>query len=143
MGKIADIRAGLAAAIGTIDGLQAEAYARDSIDPPMAMVGGPDNGEYDKTFGRGHDDWEFGVIVFSSRVDDEAGQAQLDAYLDPFGPLSIKQAIEASVLPGGSLVDVVEDLRVERTQEYGAHEVGRVTYFGAVVIVKVMAPGTA
>lgn len=137
MGIIADIRAGLATAIATIDGLSAEPYARDNVDPPMAMVGGPDNAEFDKTFGRGHDDYEFGVIVFSSRVDDEAGQEQLDAYLDPFGPSSIKQAIEADPTLGG----VVEDLRVERTQEYGAHEVGRVVYFGAVLVVKVMAPG--
>lgn len=141
MGTIAEIRAGLATAIGTVDGLQAEAYARDIANVPVAMVGGPDNTEFDKTFGRGHDDYEFGVIVFTSRVDDVSGQMLLDSYLDPFGPLSIKAAIEASVQPGGSLVDVVDDLHVVRTQEYGAHEVGGVTYYGAVVIVKIMAPG--
>jgi hypothetical protein len=141
MGKIADIREGLATAIATIDGLQAEPYVRDIADVPVAMVGGPDNTEFDKTFGRGHDDYEFGVIVFTSRVDDISGQTLLDSYLDPYGPSSIKAAIEASVLTGGSLVGVVDDLRVERTQEYGAHEVGGVTYYGAVVIVKVMAPG--
>lgn len=138
MGKIKDIRAGLATAIDTISGLQGEAYVRDNPDVPVAQVSGPDNGEYDQTFGRGHDDWEFGVILLVQRTSDEEGQELLDSYLDPFGPSSVKQAIEADPTLGG----VVEDLRVVRTQEYGAVEMSNgAIHLGAVMVVKIMAPG--
>lgn len=139
MGKIASIRAGLAAAIATVPGIQAEAYVRDIANVPVAMVGGPDPIEYDKTYGRGHDDMTFPIILFSSRVSDVDSQTTIDAYLDPFGASSLKQAIEADPTLGG----VVEDLRVESTREYGPQEVNGVTYLGAVLIVSVMSPGKA
>lgn len=139
MGKIEDIREGLAAAIRAVEGLQAEPYARDIASVPVAMVGGPDPLEFDKTFGRGHDDYVFPVIIFSSRTVEEVGQHTLDAYLDPFGPLSVKTAIEADSTLGG----VVEDLRVESAREYGPHDINGVTYLGAVLVVAIMAPGKA
>jgi hypothetical protein len=138
MGKISDIRAALQTAIATVPGLQAEKYVRDVANVPVAMVGGPDT-EYDKTFGRGHDDHTIPIMVFASRASDVDGQDQLDSYLDPFGASSIKAAIEADSTLGG----VVDDLRVERSTDYGAHEVNGITYLGAVLMVHVMAPGKA
>lgn len=137
MSKIKDIRAALAAAM-VMDGLSTEAYVRDNADVPVAMISGPDI-EYDKTFGRGHDDYTFGVIVLVQRTADEEGQAQLDAYIDPYGTSSLKAAIEADSTLGG----VVEDLRVERTQEYGAHEYNGGVYLAAELHVHVMASGKA
>lgn len=142
MGKIADIRAGLVAAVAGIEGLSARAYTKDIADVPVLMVGGPEI-EYDKTFGRGHDDYTIPMIVICSRVSDEDSQARLDSYLDPYGPLSIKAAVEASVNPGGSLAGVVDDLRVTSTSDYGLHEVGTVEYLAALLMVHVMAPGKA
>jgi hypothetical protein len=139
MGKIADVRAGLATAMGTIAGLSTEAYVRDIADVPVAMVGGPDPLEYDKTFGRGHDDYTFPVMVFAARVSDEDSQTQLDAYLDPFGASSIKAAIEADSTLGG----VVDDLRVTGAREYGPQDINGVMYLGAVLLVEVMASGKA
>lgn len=139
MGKIADIREGLATSMATITSLDTEAYIRDIADVPVAMVGGPDPLEFDQTFGRGSDEYDFPVIVFASRVDDEGGQSQLDSYLDPFGALSLKAAIESDSTLGG----VVEDLRVQRVQDYGPHEINGVQYLGAVLIVHVMASGKA
>lgn len=137
MGKIANVRAALAAAM-TMDGLSTEAYVRDIADVPVAMVGGPDI-EYDKTFGRGHDDMTIPIMLFASRVSDQEGQAQLDAYLDPFGASSLKSAIEADSTLGG----VVEDLRVIETREYGPAEVNGVLYLTAVLVVHVMSSGKA
>lgn len=138
MGKLSDIRAALQAAVATITGLQAEKYVRDVASVPVAMVGGPET-QYDKTFGRGHDDHTFPIMVFASRASDVDGQAQLDSYLDPFGDLSIKAAIEADSTLGG----VVDDLRVVETRDYGPHDINGVTYLGAVLVVHVMAPGKA
>lgn len=139
MGKIATIREALATAVATIPGLQAEAYVRDIANVPVAMVGGPDPVEYDKTFGRGHDDMTFPIMIFSSRVSDEEAQETLDAYIDPYGASSLKAAIESDSTLGG----VVEDLRVTGTQEYGPQDINGVTYLGAVLLVSVMSPGKA
>lgn len=139
MGKIADIREGLAAAMASIAGLNTEPYVRDLAATPVAMVGGPDPIEYDKTFGRGHDDYVFPIMVFASRVDDRGAQADLDAYLDPYGDKSIKQAIESNE----DLLAVVEDVQVRSTQEYEPHEIGGATYLGAVLLVGIMASGKA
>jgi hypothetical protein len=138
MGKIAMIREALAAAM-TMDGLSTEAYVRDIADVPVAMVGGPDPIEYDKTFGRGHDDMTFPIMIFASRVSDEEAQENLDAYLDPYGTSSLKAAIESDSTLGG----VVEDLRVTGTQEYGPHDINGILYLGAVLLVSVMSPGKA
>jgi hypothetical protein len=139
MGTIASIRAGLATAMGTISGLSTEPYVRDVADIPVAMVGGPDPIEFDKTFGRGHDDYTFPIMVFVSRVVDDDSQTALDAYLDPYGASSIKAAIEADPTLGG----VVDDLRVTRTQEYEPHDINGVVYLGAALVVEVMASGKA
>lgn len=138
MGKIANIRTGLKTAMATIPGLSTRAYVRDIADVPVAMVGGPDI-EFDKTFGRGHDDYTIPIMVFASRVSDEDSQVRLDAYLDPFGASSIKAAIEADSTLGG----VVDDLRVIETREYGPQDINGVTYLGAVLVVGVMASGKA
>lgn len=138
MGKIADIRAGLVAAVAGIEGLSARPYTKSIADVPVLMVGGPEI-EYDKTFGRGHDDYTIPMIVLCSKVSDEDSQARLDSYLDPFGDSSIKTAIEADSTLGG----VVEDLRVVSTTDYGMHEVGGVEYLAGVVVVHVMASGKA
>lgn len=139
MGTIEDIRTALAAAMSSIDGLSTEEYIRDIADTPVAMVGGPTDVEYDATFGRGHDDYTFTIFLFASRVDEEAAQEDLDSYIDPFGPKSIKQAIETNE----ALKGVVEDVRVQRTQEYQPHDINGVTYLGAVMIVGIMASGKA
>jgi hypothetical protein len=138
MATIANIRTALAAAM-TMDGLSTEAYVRDIADVPVAMVGGPDPIEYDKTFGRGHDDYTFPIMIFSSRVSDEESQENLDSYLDPYGAKSLKAAIESDPTLGG----VVADLRVTESREYGPQDIGGVLYLGAVLLVSVMASGKA
>jgi len=139
MGKIADIRTALATAMSAVTGLSTEAYVRDIADVPVAMVGGPDPLEYDKTFGRGHDDYTFPVMIFSSKVSDEESQENLDSYLDPYGSKSLKAAIESDPTLGG----VVDDLRVTEAREYGPQDINGVLYLGAVLIVSVMASGKA
>lgn len=139
MGKIENIRTALATAMSTVTGLSTEAYVRNIADVPVAMVGGPDPIEYDKTFGRGHDDYTFPIMIFSSLVSDEESQENLDSYLDPYGSKSLKAAIEADPTLGG----VVQDLRVTGTQEYGPQDISGILYLGAVLLVSVMAPGKA
>jgi hypothetical protein len=138
-GKIQDIREAIATAMATIDGLSTRSTIKDIADIPIAMVGNPAI-EYDKAFGRGHDDYDIPVMVLVSRTVDDESQEKLNAYLDPFGTSSIKAAIESDSTLGG----VVEDLRVVGTEgRPDMYAVGSVEYLGAVLTVHVMAPGKA
>lgn len=139
MGKIDEVRTALAAAMSTIDGLQVEKYIRVVTNPPQAVIAGPVKIDYDKAFGRGHDDYTFQVVVFSSPVSDEEAQADLDRFIDPYGPLSIKAAIESSDTLGG----VVESVFVSSADEYDLRESEGVEYLSAVLTVTMMVPGKA
>lgn len=138
MGKIEDIREALATAMRTVPGLSTGPYVKDMVSVPAAYVGGPETIEYDKAFGRGHDDYVFSILVLAARVDSQSAQAKLDSFLDPYGNTSIKQAIEAN---GGSLGGVVDDARVQASQDYQDYQLGGVSYLGAVLLVGIMASG--
>lgn len=91
------------------DGVQVSARPKSSPTPPALYVrGGPV--EYDKTFGRGHDEHELTLVAFVANVTDEGSQLRLDEFMAPSGPRSVKQAAELDPTLGG----LVHDLRVER-----------------------------
>lgn len=91
------------------DGVQVSARPKSSPTPPALYVrGGPI--EYDKTFGRGHDEHELTLVAFVANVSDEGSQRLLDEFMAPAGPRSVKQAAERDPDLGG----LVNDLRVER-----------------------------
>lgn len=106
-----DIRNALAAVIAGHfgDGVQVSARPVSSPTPPSLYVrGGPI--EYDKTFGRGHDEHEVTLVGFVANVSDEGSQLLLDDFMAPTGRRSVKEAAEQDRDLGG----LVNDLRVER-----------------------------
>jgi hypothetical protein len=134
MVDIAQIRVGLRDRLLTISGLRALEYVPPKVSPPMACVSGPEV-RFDDTMGRGSDDYTFPVLVLAQKVSERGAQAQLDAYLNPSGPSSIKAAIEADETLGG----IVDFAWVREVREYGAVEVGEISYLGATFLVEITA----
>lgn len=91
------------------DGVQVTARPLSSPTPPSLYVRGGEI-EYDKTFGRGHDEHVLTLVAFVANVADEGSQLELDKFMAPGGPRSVKEAAETDPDLGG----LVHDLRVER-----------------------------
>lgn len=106
MPELADIRQGLADRLDAIPDLQVSPYVLANPTPPAAHLF-PDIVEYDKTFGRGHDDWFFTVQAFVGMTGDVAAQINLDRMLAPSGDASVKEALES-----GSAIAGIEDVHV-------------------------------
>lgn len=86
-------------AIGTaLDGistLNVFAYIPDSVTPPAAAVGYPDEVTYDNTMARGTDRATIPVTVVVGRVHDESTATALAAYMAGTGSSSVKAAVDA------------------------------------------------
>jgi hypothetical protein len=130
--SVSEIRAALATAMGSIDGLRTSAHVPDAPRPPIAVVM-PDRIEYDVNARRGADRFLFIVTVLASRADDRAAQQNLDQFL--VGPKAIKDAIEQDRTLGGK----ADTCRVTQMQNYAAVPVGETTYLSAQFVVEVIA----
>jgi hypothetical protein len=120
MATIAEIRAGLAANLTTIDGFQVEAtgaYMLGAPTPP-SIEAFPEESEYDLTMQRGTDGRNWTVRAFVGLATDIAAQKKLDLLLAPSGPMSVKAAVEADRTLGG----VIDDLRVTRDTGYRLYQ---------------------
>lgn len=113
MADLAELRAGLAANLSSISGLQESAYLLANPTPPAAEIQ-PDETEYDKSMGRGTDLWRFIVRVFVANTSDIAAQKKLDLMLASHGSSSVKQALESDPTLDGA----ADDLRVVRCSGY-------------------------
>lgn len=134
MSKIGDLRHGLANNLNAIKGLRVSAYVPEQPNPPIAVIM-PPSIVFDTAFSRGSDEYRFTVLVIVGRVDDRSAQANLDAYCDPTGSLSIKTAIEADK----TLAGAAYSLRVQEMRNYQALNVGEVQYLGAEFVVQIIA----
>lgn len=121
MASLADIRAGLAANLAVLDGIQVSAYLLSNPSLPTIWVRpAPGEGiEYHKAFANGLENWTMVVqAFFANGISDIGAQKQLDELLESSGPTSVKAAIEADKTLGG----VVQDTYVQSCtgyQEYG------------------------
>jgi len=134
MTTITDIRTGLAANVGTINGLRTSATVPDQINPPVAVVM-PSRISYDRAYHRGLDEYEFTVTVFVGRAEERVAQNLLDGYCNPTGTSSVKTAIEGDRTLGGA----VSDLRVTEMRGITPVLVGDTTYLTAEFVVSVFA----
>jgi hypothetical protein len=113
MPELAEIRAGIAANLAALKGIQVSAYMLHSPTPPSVHVF-PAEVEYDQAMQRGLDKWTLTVQAFVGLVSDVGAQKLLDKYLAPSGAQSVKAVIEADRTLGGA----VHDLRVTRSGGY-------------------------
>lgn len=135
MATISQIRSGIATRLATITGLNTHDIVPSTVNPPAAVVFGPEI-DFDSTMARGSDDFRFHIILLVASASDRDAQELLDSYLAPGGATSVKAAVEGA---GGDLGGVVDFVRVKEVREYGPQEVNGMSYFGAAVLVEVTA----
>jgi hypothetical protein len=92
--SVAGVRAWLVTRLQTIDGLRAFPVIPDDLPAPCAYLE-LQGVTWDESFDRGVDNYVFHVTVVTSISSWMQGQTSLDAYVEPSGPTSIKEAIEA------------------------------------------------
>jgi hypothetical protein len=126
MASITDLRAGLATQLGTISGLRTTTETPDTISPPIAIVNVA-NVNYDRTFQRGLDEYNFVITVIVGRVGERSAQRLLDSYVSTTGTSSVKLAIELDRTLGGKC----DSLRVTDMRNYGSIVIGEITYLAA------------
>jgi hypothetical protein len=126
MASITDLRAGLATRLGTISGLRTTTETPDTISPPIAIIN-VQNVNYDRTFMRGLDEYNFVITVIVGRVGERSAQRLLDSYVSPVAPSSVKLAIELDRTLGGKC----DTLRVTDMRNYGSLVIGEITYLAA------------
>lgn len=125
---------GIAARLETVTGLRVYPEPADSVSVPGAVVGLPEEVEYDLTMRRGEDRATLDLWVLVGRASDRAAAAELAAYMSGTGTNSIKAAIEGDKTLGG----VADTVRVTtaRSEEFNA---GGIDYIGAVFKIDVIA----
>lgn len=139
-----ETREALAAKLNSIPDLQVTPYMLSDPTPPAAHVF-PTPVEFDSSFGRGSDEWTFTLQVLVSEGSGDRGkQALLDAYMEPWGPKSVKATLEEPDTEDGrvSLGGVIDDLRVVRCEGYRLFvREGRAPLFGTEFTIRVTASG--
>lgn len=126
MASITDLRAGLANRLATISGLRTTTETPDTISPPVAIVN-VSNVNYDRTFQRGLDEYNFVITVIVGRVGERTAQRLLDSYVSTTGASSVKLAVELDRTLGGKC----DSLRVTDMRNYGSLVIGEITYLAA------------
>lgn len=100
---LSDVRAGLAAALGTISGLRVNENATDDPVPPCAVLS-MNTLTFDSTLARGADQMEWTVTLIVGRADDRAAMRRLETWMAGSGATSVKAAIEADTTLGGRVL---------------------------------------
>lgn len=139
MASFTAVRAGLAARLATISGLNPYAVAKGQINEPAAVVepGSPPI-VYNETASRGVDTINLVIVLLVSRNIDELAQAKLDAYLAGSGASSIIAAVDGDPTLGG----VADWVNISQVSSYGEVEWGGYKYFGARIPVEVNVDGS-
>jgi hypothetical protein len=127
--SIADIRAGLAAALDTIPGLRTSAYYPDTMTPPIGIVD-TYRVNFDLAAARGSDDFTFDILIVVRRQSERQAQADLDEFV----PL-VKAAIEADKSLGGA----ADSLHCQAMSGYSPLGADENTYLAASFAVRVIA----
>lgn len=91
--------------------------------------------QYDRTFGRGSNDYIFTLMIAVSAVEDRETAKKLDDFLAVDGPKSVKAKLEEDETLNG----LVSFIKVDRVIQYGKCDWNNLRFFGAHLIVEVSA----
>ena len=108
----------MARQLGRIEGLNAIDVWPDSVDPPLAIVHGPNVSDFELTFGGNAAQYTFEVTVIvdiAALRGFDTAQHELDAYIGRRGPKSVAAALLADPTLGG----VCDTLFVRGVRSYG------------------------
>ena len=113
---VADLRTGLADALGVISGCQVSAYVLSNFTPPALMIRPATDPavEYAQTMQEGSQNWYFLIVGYVGAVTDIGAQQQLDRWLDVTGSTSVVQALIADRTLGG----VCDTLHIDSCRAY-------------------------
>lgn len=127
MTSLTQIREAVADALAAIPDLNTYPVVPDAAATPAAYVEPSTEPfwEYDQDFD-GSEDFHLLVTVLTSRVDANAGQEAVDAYVSRTGPESVKAAVEADPTLGG----LVSDCHVTAARDYGILTLQGIDYYG-------------
>lgn len=117
-----------------VTGIRSESYVLGAVNPPVAMVNRP---AYDPRLVLGNERVavEFTVTVYMQRDIEVAAQTLLEEYADPFGPKSIRQAIEDETNWPDQLVHYAQVINIG---EVGITRIAEgIEYLSAVITVEV------
>lgn len=95
----------IADSLSEIDGLQESPYMLANSTPPSAEVI-PGLIEFDETFSRGMDKYAATIRVTVGTALTKASQKRLLSFRAPYGPTSIKEAVERDRTLGGLTADL-------------------------------------
>jgi hypothetical protein len=121
--NIKTIRAALGTALSTLFNERVATEPPDQVNPPAAIISGPEPIQYGETFEGTTHHLFFNVRVLVSRDVPRAAQAALDVYMGD-GASSVYGALEADQTLGGTVVSA----QVVTSQNLGDITVGGFTY---------------
>jgi len=136
MATLTQVRGDIATRLSKIPGLNVWPEIEDQIEAPAAVVGMPEDFEYNHTFGPNGVEYSIPVRLYATRIDSGEAQRSLDIYIAPTGDHSVKRAIEDSTVTIDSDWHIVN---VPGGGEFGVYQVGGVDYLGVEIVVEVLA----
>jgi hypothetical protein len=126
MASIAQLRSGLATALGTLPGVRVYQSLPDEVNVPAALVSF-EKVTFDKASGRAVAVYTFKVTIAVGRTVERVAQSNLDLYVDQSSKQSVKVALEADPTLGG----VAYDVYVPELSAYGGITLNGIDYLGA------------
>lgn len=121
-------------ALDLVPNLRVFPYFADSVTPPAATVGFPDEYLFDETFGRGSDRATIPVNVVVGKADARSARDQLAQYANGSGPTSVKQAVEQYATTAWDSVRV-------KSIEFGVVSIASVSYLAATFNIEIIGRG--
>ena len=142
MAELADIRAGIAAALKErLPEVQCTGYLMENpYAPGFEVELGSTGIVYDLAMSRGLDEWFFTIRGFAASGLDRAAQMRLDGWLDSTGSTSVKTALEADRTLSASVSDS-HVTRVGQVRVFSPIASPEIKYFGAEWILRAIAAG--
>jgi len=102
-------------------GLRVHNHPPDTVAAPAAIVTYPDALQYDKTYARGMDQMDPGIVVLVGKVSSRAARDRIAKYCAGSGPESFKEVLEGgtySTLDSLRVVSVAFDIIAVSAVEY-------------------------
>lgn len=120
-------------------GLRVLAWDADSISPPGVIFALPTEYEYDKTYGRGSDEFTLPIIVLVGKSDSRTARTSLGLYLNGSGPKSIKSVVDSHKVH--NVYTSCDTVRVQQVSDIGPYVAGAITYLGATLDTRITGKG--
>lgn len=119
-------------------GLRVLAWDANKVNPPGVIFALPTEYEYDKTYGRGSDEFTLPIIVLVGKTDARNARTHLGEYLNGSGTKSLKSIVDSSRTNTYTSCDTV---RVQQVSDIGAYVAGAITYLGATLDTRITGKG--